>query len=265
LVLSLWTTCSIDHGIEPQIGVPTIRGTVIFEGDPPSNTDWVVVVASRDFPPTDVVELALSQSRRLDFNANTADYEIEVPGLGSYAAVAVVWKGKDEPVVWSDVLGLYGASLTGGGIPFPDTVRISSDVPVVEGVDMTADFGLVDRGALLTGQIDYEGAWPDNTELLGIAAYRNRPTDLLGFYRMAALNISLPTRVDSFAYKLALPPGRYEYVVVLWLARGANIFDFREIGYYESSPGAGEPGQITVARGDTARGIDIAVDLRGTR
>lgn len=153
LGLSLWTTCSIDHGIKPQIGVPAIRGTVTFEGDPPPNTDWVVVVASRDFPPTDVVELALSQSQRLDFNAGAADYAIEVPGLGSYAAVAVVWKAKDEPVVWSDVLGLHGASLTGGGISFPDTVRVTSDVPVVEGVDMTADFGLVDRGALLTGQL----------------------------------------------------------------------------------------------------------------
>ncbi|MDP6699145.1 MAG: hypothetical protein QGH25_05825, partial [Candidatus Latescibacteria bacterium] len=110
LGLLWWTACSLDPGIEPQIGVPVIRGTVTFAGDPPSNTDWVVVVAARDFPPTDVVELALAQSQRLDFKAGSADYEIEVPGLGSYAAVAVVWKAKNEPVVWSDVLGLYGAS-----------------------------------------------------------------------------------------------------------------------------------------------------------
>ncbi len=185
--------------------------------------------------------------------------------MGSYAAVAVVWEARDEPVVWSDVLGLYGASLSDGGIPFPDSVHVTADAPVVEGVDMAADFGLVDRGALLTGRINYEVSWPDNAELMGVAAYQSRPSDRLGYFRMAALNISMPTRVDSFDYKFALPPGSYEYVVVLWLAQSANIFDFREIGFYETTPGSGEPGQIAIARGDTARGIDIVVDLGLTR
>lgn len=263
--LAIQATCSIDHGIAPQVGVPAIRGTVTFEGDPPANTHWVVVVASRDFPPSDVVELALSQSERLDFSAGSADYEIKVPSLGTYAAVAVVWKAKDEPVVWSDVLGLYGASLTGGSIAFPDTVRITEDIPVVDGIDLSADFGLVDRGAVVSGTLTYEGNWPDNTELMGIAAYRERPTNLLEFFRMAALNISLPTQVDSFDYKLAIPPGSYEYLVVLWLARGASIFDFREIGFYETAPRSGEPAELSVARGDTARGIDIIVDLGEAR
>ncbi len=129
LLAIVLTTCSFDHGISPQVGVPAIRGTITFEGDPPDNTAWVVVVASRDFPPSDVVELALSQSARLDYKAGSADYEIKVPSLGSYAAIAVVWKALDEPIVWSDVLGLYGASLTGGGISFPDTVHVSEDAP----------------------------------------------------------------------------------------------------------------------------------------
>lgn len=255
-------TCSVDHGIAPQVGVPAIRGTVTFEGTPPANTHWVVVVASRDFPPSDVVELALSQSARLNFSAGSADYEIKVPSLGDYAAIAVVWKAVDEPVVWSDVLALYGASLTGGGISYPDTVRVTQDAPVVDGVDLTADFGLVDRGAVISGQLAYEGSWPDNTELMGIAAYRQKPADLLEFFRMAALNITLPTQVDTFDYKLAIPPGSYEYLVVLWLARGASIFDFREIGFYETALGSGVPAALTVARGDTARGVDIHVDLR---
>jgi hypothetical protein len=259
------TTCSLDHGISPQVGVPSIRGTITFEGDPPDNTAWVVVVASRDFPPSDVVELALSQSARLDYAAGSADYEIKVPSLGSYAAIAVVWKALEEPVVWSDVLGLYGASLSGGGISFPDTVHVTEDAPVVEDVDLTADFGLVDRGAVITGQLTYEGSWPDNTELMGIAAYRTRPTNLLEFFRMAALNITLPTQIDSFDYKLAIPPDSYEYIVVLWLARGASIFDFREIGVYETVPGSGEPAHLTVARGDTARDVNIIVDLSKAR
>lgn len=253
-------TCSVDQGIEPQVGVPAIRGTITFEGDPPANTHWVVVVASRDFPPSDVVQLALSQSARLNFNAGSADYEIKVPSLGSYAAIAVVWKAIDEPVIWSDVLGLYGASFT-GGISFPDTVHVTADAPVVEDVDVTADFSAVDRGAVLSGRITYEGNWPDNTELMGIAAYRTRPENLLEFFRPAALNISLPTQVDEFDYRLATPPGTYEYTVVLWLGRGASVFDFKEIGFYETSPGSGEPAEVTVALGDTVADVDITVDL----
>ena len=163
--------CDYDHGIDPQVGVPTIRGTVTFKGQPPANTDWVIVVASRDFPPSDVVELAQSQSRRLRLDGASADYAIEVPAIGDYAAVAAVWKAKGEPVVWSDILGIHGASLT-GGISFPDTVHLSAGQPVVDGVDLTADFALVNRGAVLAGRITYEGTWPDNTELLVVSPPR---------------------------------------------------------------------------------------------
>jgi hypothetical protein len=264
LFLIALTTCSIDQGIEPQIGVPAIRGTITFKGNPPANTHWVVVVASRDFPPSDVVQLALSQSARLDFNAGSADYEIKVPSLGSYAAIAVVWKARDEPVIWSDVLGLYGASFT-GGISFPDTVHVTGDAPIVDNIDVTADFTAVDRGAVLGGRITYEGNWPDNTELMGIAAYRARPANLLEFFQPAALNISLPTQVDFFDYRLATPPGTYGYTVVLWLGRGSSIFDFKQIGFYETSPGSGEPAEVSVALGDTVRNVDITVDLRQAR
>jgi hypothetical protein len=262
-LMACTTGCSWDHGIDPQLGVPAIRGTITFKGEPPANTQWVVVVASRDFPPTDVIALSTSQSNRLDFTSHSASYEIEAPGLDSYVAVAVVWKAQGEPVIWSDVLGLYGASLS-GGLSFPDTVRLTADSPVASGIDFTADFAAVNRGAVLSGQINYEGNWPDNTELMGIAAYTEQPQNVLDFVRPAALNISLPTQVDEFDYRLATPPGTYRYIVVLWKARGTSIFDFQEIGVYEEMPGSGA-GEITVALGDTARGVDISVDLGRAR
>ena len=257
-------TCSWDHGIDPQLGVPAIRGTITFKGEPPANTQWVVVVASRDFPPTDVIALSTSQSNHLDFNADSAQYEIEAPGLVSYAAIPVVWKAMGEPVIWSDVLGLYGASLS-GGLSFPDTVHVTADAPVAIGIDFAADFAAVNRGAVLSVRISYEGSWPDNTELMGIAAYTEQPQSILDFISPAALNISLPTQVDEFDYRLATPSGKYRYVVVLWKARGTSIFAFKEIGVYETAPGSGVAGEVTVALGDTARGVDILVDLGRTR
>ena len=264
LVLLALAGCDYDHGIDPAVGVPTIRGTIHYKGEPPANTDWVIVVASRDFPPSDVVELALSQSRKLSLAGESAAFEIEVQALGSYAAVAAVWKAKDQPVVWSDILGIYGASLS-GGLSFPDTVHVTAEAPVVDGVDFTADFGLVDRGAVLAGTITYEGTWPGNTELLGIAAYQTRPQTVFDFFRPAALNVSLPTGVTDYDYKLATPPGTYEYVAVLWKARGTGLLAFEELGFHEQPPGSGVPAPVTVALGDTTRGVDILVDLGKTR
>lgn len=256
LLLLALASCDYDHGIDPQVGVPTIRGTVTFRGQAPANTDWVIVVASRDFPPSDVVELALAQSGKLDLTGDSAAYEIEVPGIGSYAAVAAVWKGVDEPVVWSDILGLHGASLA-GGITFPDTVRLSTESPAAEGVDLTADFSAVNRGAVLMGRISYVGAWPDNTELLGIAAYQTRPQTVLEYFRPAALNVSLPAGLASYDYRLAIGPGTYAHVVVLWKARGTSLLAFQELGAHVDT--------VTVALGDTARGVDIVVDLARAR
>ncbi len=255
LVLALWS-CDYDHGIDPQVGVPSIRGTVTFRGQAPANTDWVIVVASRSFPPADVVELALAQSGKLDFTADSAQYEIEVPGIGRYAAVAAVWKGVDEPVVWSDILGLHGASLA-GGISFPDTVRLTTDSPVVTDVDLTADFSAVNRGAVLAGRITYEGDWPDNTELLGVAAYETRPETVLEYFRPASLNVSLPAGLGIFDYRLAIPPGSYAHVAVLWKARGTSLLAFKELGAHAES--------VTVALGDTVRDVDILVDLSRAR
>ncbi|MFH1570003.1 MAG: hypothetical protein ABIL09_18565, partial [Gemmatimonadota bacterium] len=72
----LGATGSCDHGIDPQLGIPTIQGTVTFKGQPPASTEWVIVVASRDFPPTDVVALAQSQSAPLGLSGDRAEYRI---------------------------------------------------------------------------------------------------------------------------------------------------------------------------------------------
>ena len=260
LVVCLLTACSIDHGIRPQLGLPTITGTVVFKGQPPENTDWVLVVASRDFPPTDVVELSLAQSDHLPTDADSAEYRIELPGFGRYAAVAAIWKAVDEPLVFSDVLGIYGVSLS-GGIFLPDSVDVTADSPVAEGIDLVADYAAVNRGAVLSGTITYAGPWPGNTELIGVAAYENRPVNLIDFFSVASLNISLPLHVDAHDYRLAVPPGTYRYVVVLWKARGTSIFAFRELGFFAVQPGSGMPGEVTVAQGDTARSVDIQVDF----
>lgn len=262
-VVFFWSwlvTCSIDHGIDPQLVVPTIKGKVLFEGQKPENTEWVVVVASREFPPTDILELSQSQSNFLDLNSESAEYEIILPTFGSYAAVGAVWKGKGEQLALSDVLGIYGASIA-AGISLPDTVKVTPVSPVADSIDFVADFSRVNRGAAIRGRIHYTSPWPTNTEFMAVAAFETRPRNLLDFLNVAAINISLPFNVEFFDYKLAIPPGTYRYVVVLWKAKGTSLLEFEELGFYETEPGSGMPAEVTVAKGDTARGIDVFVDF----
>lgn len=260
LLLLLFVSCSLDQGIDPVLEVPTIRGKVIFQGEKPENTEWVVVIASRNFPPKDLVELSQSQSNFLNLNSDTADYEIILPNYGDYAAVGAVWKGKREPLALSDVLGIYGVSI-GSGLFFPDTVTVTPAHPLADSINILADFSRVNRGAAILGRINYSGKWPDNTAIMGIAAFNKKPQNFLEFLNVAAINISLPFNVPFFDYKLATPPGIYEYIALLWLAEDSDLTDFQEIGFYETEPGSGIPDTVVVAEGDTARGIDLFVDF----
>ena len=262
LTLALFCACSFDRGIDPQLIFPTIKGTVYFEGEKPENTEWVVVVASRDFPPSDVLELAQAQSEFLNLNSDSAEYEILLPTFGTYAAVGAVWKGRGEPLALSDVLGIYGVSL-GGGFSLPDSVTVTPAQPVAEGIDFVADFGRVNRGAVIRGRITYRNPAPEDTEIMAVAAYRQRPRNLLDYLDVAAISVGLPLDVEAYDYRLAVSPGTYGYIVVLWKGTGTSLFDFKEVGFYQSAPGV--PGSVTVAKGDTVRGVDILVEFSATR
>lgn len=256
----VFASCHIDQGIDPQLVVPTIRGKVVFQGEKPENTEWVVVVASREFPPTDPVELAETQSNYLNLSKDTVEYEIQLPNFGSYAAVGAVWKGKGEALALSDVLGIYGVSFV--GLALPDTVTVTPANPVVENIDIVADYTRVNRGAAIKGRIHYSGTWPDDIEIMGIAAFAKRPQNLNEYLLyLMAINVPIPQKVRDFDYKLSVPPGTFEYIAVLSLPEGANFTDFEELGFFETARGSGIPGVVEVAKGDTLHGVDVFVDF----
>lgn len=260
LLLVTLSGCEYDHGVAPQLIIPTIRGRLVFTGERPPNTEWVVVVASRDFPPTDFVELAQSQSAPVRTDADTAAYEILLPRFGVYAAVAAVWKAKDEPLTISDVIGVYGVSF--GGFALPDTVTVTPEAPLADSIDIAADYNRVNRGAAIRGRIHYAGSWPENTRLVGIAVFTRKPESLTEYItHLAAIQTPLPVNVPHFDYRLAVPEGTFEYIAVLWLPEGAAFTDFREIGFHETERGSGVPARITVAKGDTLLGVDVFVDF----
>lgn len=261
LLLYLIASCSIDHGIDPVLEVPTIKGKLIFTGEKPANTEGIVVVASRTFPPSDLVELTSTKSKILVPRSDTLGYEIVLPNFGSFAAVGAVWLGKDEPLTLSNVLGIYGVSLA-NGLSLPDTVTVTPEHPVAAGVDIVADYGRVTGDAFILGRIHYSGDWPANTQILAIAAFDKRPLSLPEFItNLRAINTPLPMNVSQFDYKLPVPTGTFGYIALLWLAQGADFADFKELGFYETTRGSGIPSAVTAAKGDTLRGVDLFIDF----
>lgn len=259
LVLALFVSCEIDHGLYPI--KYTIKGKVLFfKGDPPPTTDRVEVFALKEFPPKDPQNfLYLGQSGALDFSkGNEVDYEIQVSPT-SYQMLAVLWKEKGYDWTLTGLLGFY----TGGTQSIlPDTVEVSRENPVVDSVDIYANWEVVSKDASISGKISYEGNWPEDTQLLLLAVYRQKPTSEMQFLLFENVDYTQPVFVDSSTYRLAVGSGVYNYVVLYWVGKKiSKITDLTELGYYKSPENPGQPGRIDIASGERKEDVNIHVNF----
>ena len=257
LVLSLpiFSACEIDHGLSPTIYA--IKGKVILIDKLPPNTERIDVVVAKEFPPEEFMEL--ERSGALAITGDTLHYEVQVSSSGIYAAVAVVWKGRGLPWSITDILGFYTSFET---FPLPQSVEVTEDLPVVEGIDIYAQPANVIKDAMIKGKIYYHGQWPKDTEIVATAAFFNEPkTDLEYITQLGGINYSLPMNVDSCTYQMALKKGTYRYIVLFWKQRGSALTDFKPIGYYKESNESNLPDILTVAPGDTLENINIYADF----
>lgn len=258
-ILGLFVSCEIDHGLYPI--KYTIKGKVLFfKGEPPPTTDRVEVFALKEFPPKDPQNfLYLGQSGALDFSkGNEVDYEIQVSPT-SYQMLAVLWKEKGYDWTLTGLLGFY----TGGTQSIlPDTVVVSHENPVVDSVDIYANWEVVSKDASIAGKITYEGNWPEDTQLLLLAVYRQKPTSDMQFLLFENVDYTQPVFVDSSTYRLAVGSGVYNYVVLYWVGKKiSNLTDLIELGYYESPENPGQPGKIDIASGERKEDVHIHVNF----
>ena len=257
--LVLIINCEIDHGLYPNNYM--IKGKVIFfKGDPPENTDRVEVFALKEFPPKDPQNfLYLGQSGSLDFSqGNEIEYEISVSRT-TYQMIGVLWKEKGQDWNLTGLLGFY----TGGFQSiFPDSVVITRQNPVAENVDIYANWETVSKDASVSGNITYEGDWPEDTQLLLLAIYPIKPTSEFQFLLFENVDYTQPVSVDTSSYRLAVNSGVYNYVVLYWVGKSiSKLTDVVELGYYESPSNSGQPGRVEVGSGEGAENIDIHVDF----
>jgi hypothetical protein len=256
LLLFLPLACQYDHGIDPVFS--KIAGRVIFVGEMPQNTDQVRVAVAVNFPPTDISELLTSEP--LPKGVDTVAYEILVP-YGDYQAVGVIWKAKNESWSLTDILGIY--SDVAGFLP--KSVQITPENPVADSVDIIADYRLVTKGAHISGRITFLGDWPEETEIVAVAAFREEPRtilDLLNPENISGFGL-VPKGVPTYDYRIAVAPGTYKYIAVFWVQeiRQGEFPRFAVIGVYEDAQEPGSPGAVTVELEETATGIDITADF----
>lgn len=259
LLLTIILACEIDHGLYPI--VYKIKGEIIFfKGEPPDNTDRIEVFALKEFPPKDPQNfLYLGQSGPLNYRAgNTIDYEIQVSPT-TYQMIGLLWKEKDQDWNLTGLMGFYTGDITS---IFPDSVAVSKENPVVDSVNIYANWESVSKDAHISGKITYEGEWPLDTSLLLLAVYRIMPTSEFQYFLFENIDYSQPIFVNSSSYRLAVNAGVYNYIVLYWVGKNiSKLTDLIEIGFYEDQSKPGEPGTVEINMGQEVENIDIRVNF----
>ncbi len=249
--------CEIDHGLYPK--KYAIKGTVKFlRGTAPENTDRLEVYALKEFPPQDPQNfLYLGQSGKLDLSqGNEIDYEIQVSPT-SYDALGLIWKEKGQDISLTGLMGLY---TTPEDFPLPTRVEVSKENPVVEGIDIYSDWNKVSKECSIAGSIVYHGEWPEDTQILLLGIYREKPMNETSLLFFENVDYTQQLFVESSEYRLLVGSGTYKYIVLFWVGNSiSKVTDLIELGVYEDPENPGTPGSVKVQSSDHAENIDIHV------
>ncbi len=152
------------------------------------------------------------------------------------------------------------------------TVRACRALALAAVAALACDQGLEPSTAFvgISGRITFRGAVPDSTDVVYVVAYPTFPksrNDLLNF--RPPIPPTLPLDVPAARYQLALPNGRYEWVLAVWKKQGAITLAnadslLREAGFYHDPADATRSGVVVVQDAEATR-IDFDVDFANMR
>lgn len=121
--------------------------------------------------------------------------------------------------------------------------------------------------SFISGTITYVGAWPDTTEWVRVAAFRRVPQSTMEILlNPPTFSDTLPRFVRSYNYKLKVPAGRYEWIVLAWkpvlkIYSSKDYGGLDTLGIYFDPANPTRYGVVNVAEGQTITGIDIIADF----
>lgn len=262
LILILWA-CTSDFGIEADFFKGTVKGKLHITTVVPEKTDEIRVALSKSFPPSNINEILFSEVLPVVISdtvtSQIVPYDMQVP-LGEYAAAFCMWKEKAKSWRITDIVGVFGNLST---FEFKKVVLTEED-PVAEDVDMDVNLDRVNRNAQITGHIEFVGEWPINTAAAALLAFKT--LNLTEGLPEIAL---LPRNVESFDYQLGINADSsattIKLVAVGWLAEGANLLDFKILGFYHDPDTPEVPKEVVIKAGETVSGIDIIADFANAK
>ncbi|MBD3376168.1 hypothetical protein GF406_14120 [candidate division KSB1 bacterium] len=254
IMLSLLTMgCDVDQGLEPtQSG---FSGTVHFSAPWPEETDQVLVVASKVFPPSSLEDLVLGEP--LPLNVDSVQYTLYTNPL-DFAAVGVVWKQKNQPWDVTNIIGIY---FSGNDKFSPSPVVIPDRQAMITDIDINADLSRAKFAvsSAIKGTISTEGQWPETAQSVLIIASKNiLPTGLLD------IQFSPPIEpgFESTEYTFTVQPGTYRLIAMLLLEENVPLGVESIKGFYRSNPASPFPGSVTVASDSSVvDNIDMILDF----
>jgi len=119
----------------------------------------------------------------------------------------------------------------------------------------------------ICGTVTFAGAVPESTQAVYIVAYHTFPRSrdsLFNFQPPLPSLHALPLGGVPTLYNIPVEPGRYEWVLAVWVKQGFNLTNadstLRETGYYRDPADTSQPGAVTVA-GGPADTINFIVDF----
>jgi hypothetical protein len=259
LSIIMFLTCEIDHGLYP-VNYQISGNIYFFKSTPPENTDRIEIFALKEFPPKDPQNfLYLGRSGALAYQqGNAISYEVQVSRT-SYQLIGLLWKEKGEDWNLTGLMGFYTGGLDSF---FPDSVVITKEKPVVENIDIYANWDRVSKEATISGNITYAGAWPDDTQLLLLAIYQMKPTNDLSYILFENIDYAQPVFVDSSAYRLKVNSGVYNYIALFWIGKNIkNLTDLIELGFYSDLNNPDQPGKVVISANEKKQHVDIHVNF----
>lgn len=257
LFCTLFAACS-DHGVEADFFRGTVQGKLQVNSIVPAATDEIRVALVQNFPPSSLQGLITSGVIAADkdtaIKQQTLSFEVEAP-LGHYEAAIVLWKALDESFQLTDIIGIFGNLQRFELQP----INLTAEAPVQNEVNIPLDLSRVNRTSTISGRIDFQGAWPENTSVVTLVVLRNL-SDLTNGIPPAITFI--PRDAQEFDYRVGVAPDEYSGILVAWLPVGDfDLANVRILGFFEDPAQPGLPAPVSIGDGEAIANINIVANF----
>ncbi len=249
----LFVACEADHGLEPLPG--QLNLTVYFRNEPPANTQGIYLMVTPQFPPHAINEVYHSPNS-LPIDQDTVHHQIVLP-YGHYDGLALWWYSTETESNLADVLAIpidFRSGLK------PLGFDITPEKPV-QNIELIANWNKVSRDAAIEGTIYFDGAWPDDTQIVAVAAFKSEPLEPIDYLvQLKSIDFSIEKGENPYHYRLPVRSGSVNYVGVYWLPDRGGLNDFQPVAAYLNPDDPTKPGTLRPKAGDVLTGVDIHVD-----